>query len=162
MKALIVYSSWFGHNRAIASLLASELRQHGMSVDILPDARVAPGRVASYDLLILGSYTHNGRAGHRLRALIEQIAPRQLQRLSVAVFGTQVVESPSYHHPGGVDDLEACLAARGCDLAVAPLRIGSNGLGRFTSRLGLSASERATIRAFAAELWDASVPALLI
>lgn len=162
MKSLIVYSSWFGHNRVIAGLLAGELRRHGVVVSCKSVRSVLPSELGAYDLLVLGSYTRHGRASHRLRALIEQIAPRQLQRLGVAVFGTQVVDSPSYHHPGSVDDLEACLAARGCDLAVPPLRIGLRGVARFAPWLGIGSGVRAAIRAFAVDVWDASVPTPLI
>ena len=162
MKALIVYSSWFGHNRAIAGLLAGELRRHGVTVACKPVKDVLNSEIGGYDMLVLGTYTHHGRASHGLRLLIEGTLTRQLQRMSIAAFGTQVFDSPAYHHPGGVDDLELALAARGCDLAVPPLRIGLRGLARFAPWLGIGKHERAAIRAFAADLWDASVPAALI
>jgi menaquinone-dependent protoporphyrinogen IX oxidase len=124
MRVLIVYASWFGHNRSIAKLIATELEQRGATVVCAPVTKVSSQEIVGYDLLVLGTYTHAGRASRRLRVLCETIASRRFERVAVAIFGTQISqEQPSADRICGVDDLEACLTGRGCELALAPLRI---------------------------------------
>lgn len=162
MKALIVYASWFGHNRALATMIAAELRERDAEVACAPAWRVRAGQVAGYDLLVLGTYTHVGRASRRLRALCEQIPQRQLQRMSVAIVGTQVALAAQPRHPGGVDDLEACLAERDCDLTVPPLRIELPGRATVRPSLGIGPAERELVRQFVADLWEECVAAPLM
>jgi menaquinone-dependent protoporphyrinogen IX oxidase len=69
MKALIVYASWFGRNRSIARLIASELERRGVHADCVPVAKVTAHDLVGYDLLVLGTYTHAGHASARLRTL---------------------------------------------------------------------------------------------
>src|SRR5690242_20679233 len=90
MKALIAYASWLGHNRAIARALASELSRQGVAVVCAPVSRVNIQDLARFDLLVLGTYTHSGRGSWRLRRLCDAIPHRWLERMEVAVFGTQV------------------------------------------------------------------------
>ncbi|MBK9943270.1 MAG: hypothetical protein IPP13_16810 [Kouleothrix sp.] len=161
MKAMIIYASWFGHNRTIAHLLADTLRSRGMHVACAAAGSINPGELTGYDLLVLGTYTHHGRASHALRDLCAQIPQRQLQKLEIALYGTQT-ELFARRHPGGVDDLELCLANRGCDLVVPPLRLRLAGTTGFQPRQVLEPDECAQIEAFAAELWEASVLAPLI
>ncbi len=156
MKALIVYSSWLGHNRAIARLIADELSRRGVAVACAPAQRIAPAELAGYDLLVLGTYTHNGHTSRRLRALCAAIPLRQLERMELAVFGTQMAWPEP--HPAGIDELAACLAARGCELAAAPLRIELPGTLAFRRARGLDPADRARVIAFADELWQATVP----
>lgn len=163
MKVLIVYASWFGHNRAIAKLIAAELEQHGATVGCAPVTKVSPQDIVGYDLLVLGTYTHAGRASRRLRALCETIASRLFERVAVAIFGTQVSQKlPSANRTCGVDDLEACLTGRGCELALAPLRIELPADQALFSGKGLGSADQRRIKEFAADLWEASVAAPLI
>jgi flavodoxin len=162
MKALIVYASWFGHNRAIARSLAAELTSRGMQVVCLPDSRVAADDVGNVDLLLLGTYTHAAKASPRLHALCEAIPLHQLERTAVALFGTQMQSAQQANMPGGVDELRTCLTERGCELAVEPLRFSISGAGAFLPLPWLGADERRQIAEFVAELWEASVPAPLL
>ena len=163
MRVLIVYASWFGHNRAIAKLIAAELKQRGATVVCAAVTKVSPEDVVGNDLLVLGTYTHGGRASRRLRALCETIAVRLFERVAVAIFGTQGAQVPSSAgRTCGVDDLEACLTRRGCELALAPLRIELPADQALFSRKGLSPADQRRIKEFAADLWEASVAAPLI
>jgi flavodoxin len=156
MKALIVYSSWLGHNRAIARLLAGELSRRGLDVACAPAQHVRPSDLADYDLLVLGTYTHKGHTSRRLRALCRAIPLRQLERMEVAVFGTHMAWPEP--HPAGVDELTACLAERGCELAAAPLRIELPSRAAYRPARGWTAAEGTRVVAFADELWEATVP----
>jgi flavodoxin len=162
MKVLIVYASWFGHNRAIAEALADELTRLGADVDCAKADDVAPQDLAGYDLLVLGTYTHAGAANRQLRTLCETIPHPLFDRLEIALFGTQTAEDG---HPGGtsgVDELEACLLGRGCELALAPLRFELSADQAMFSWKGLGPADRRRIKEFAADVWEASVPAPLV
>jgi len=158
MKALIVYASWFGHNRTIARIVAAELARRGFSVTGAPAARVVAADIAGYDVLVLGTYSHSGRASARLRALCESIPLRTLDRVEVALFSAQRATSPTRGLPGGVQALERCLAERGVELALPPLLIDLPGMSAFLPWLGIGAAERERIEEFADDLWEASVP----
>lgn len=162
MRALIVYASWFGHNRAVARLAAAELARRGFSVAGAPAARVSAADIAGCDVLVLGTYTHNGRASQRLRALCESIPRRTFDHVEVALFGTQIDQNRQGSLPGGVHDLETCLAERGVDLALPPLLIGLSRAAAFLPWLGIGPDERRRIAAFADDLWEASVPEPMI
>ena len=162
MRALIVYASWFGHNRAVARLAAAELARRGFSVAGAPAARVSAADIAGCDVLVLGTYTHNGRASQRLRALCESIPLRTLAHVEVALFGTQIDQNRERGLSGGVHELETCLAERGVELALPPLLIGLSRTAAFLPWFGIGSAERQRIVAFADDLWEASVPEPMI
>lgn len=162
MKVLLVYASWFGHNRAIAKVMAEELTRHGATVDCVKAARVAPHDLAAYDLLVLGTYTHAGRASRRLRTLCETIPRTLFDHLAVALFGIQIAHEGQPGGTSGVDDLEACLLRRGCELALAPLRLELPAEQALSSWDGPGPAERRRIKEFAADVWEASVAAPLV
>jgi flavodoxin len=162
MKALIVYSSWFGHNRRIARLIAAELARRNLVVVCAPAARIAADDLDSYDLLVLGTGTHAGRASKRLRALCTAIPLRQFERLEIGLFGARIGGKQPRRQASGVEELKACLAERGCELALPPLVIELQGAAALLPWLGIGAAERAMIAEFAADLWEASVPEPMI
>jgi len=162
MKVLIAYASWFGHNRAIAKALAQELTKQEGTVICAHISKIAVEDVGGLDLLVLGTYTHAGRANNRLRWLCDAIPRRRLEQMAVALFGTQAADLLQAHEPGGVDDLLAHLAGRDIDVVVPPLRIGLPGAAAVLPWRGIGAAERGQIKAFARELLEACVPAPLL
>ncbi|HEU5103351.1 MAG TPA: flavodoxin domain-containing protein [Roseiflexaceae bacterium] len=163
MRALIVYASWFGHNRTIARLIAAELAERDVIADCIPISKVSAHDLAEYDLLVLGTYTHLGRASGRMRAFCEAIPLRLLDRVTVALFGTQVVQDqPHLGGTSGVDDLESRLLSRGCELALAPLRIELPADRALLSSKELGPADLRVVKEFAADLWEVSVAAPLI
>lgn len=162
MKALIVYTSWFGYNRTVARRIAAELARRNLVAVCAPAGRIAPDDLDGYDLLVLGTGTHAGRASKRLRSLCAAIPLRQLDRLEIALFGTRSAGKQPQRQPCGVNELKACLAERGCDLALPPLVIELPHVAALLPRLGIGATERAMIAEFAADLWEASVPEPMI
>ena len=162
MKALLVYASWFGHNRSIARMIAAELTRRGLTVTCAQAGRASRYNLAEYDLLVLGTYTHIGRASPRLRALCAAIPQRRFEHLTVALFGTQVTQPQQADGYSGVDELEACLLQRGCELALAPLHIELPARSAIAFRQALDQAALRRIKEFAADLWEASVPAPMI
>jgi flavodoxin len=163
MKVLIVYASWFGHNQTIARLITAELTQRGLGITCTPATRVSRYDLAEYDLLVLGTYTTlAGRASRRLRALCATIPLRQLDHLAVAIFGTQITQPQQADGNSGVDELEACLLRRGCELALAPLHIELPARAAVSFKRALDPAALRRIKEFAADLWEAGVPAPMI
>ncbi len=119
MRVLIVYASWFGHNREVARIIADRLAPYASHVICAPVTSVTASDTIGCDLLVLGSFTHAHHASWRVRHLVETIPERRLKRMAIAVFGTQTVDE----RPGGIDDLVAVLAKRGARLVAPPLRV---------------------------------------
>jgi flavodoxin len=162
MKALIVYASWFGHNRSIARQIAAELTDRDVTADCIPVTKISAHDLAEYDLLVLGTYTHAGRASRRMRTLCETTPLHLFDHLAVALFGTHVVQNQQPGGTSGVDELEACLLGRGCDLVLAPLRIELPADRAFRLSKALGPADLRQVKEFAADLWEASVPSPLI
>jgi flavodoxin len=150
MKALIVYASWFGHNRTIARALADELVRRRVTVVCAPVSRITSSDVIGYDIVVFGTYTHAHHASAQLVTLCEQIPERRLHRMALGVFGTGKIGEAS----GGVDDLTACLEGRGCALAAPPLRLGLDAAD-FLPWAHYEPDMHRRVAAFAAELYDA-------
>ena len=119
MKALIVYASWFGHNRTIARALAAELARRRITVVCAPVSRITTSDIIGYDIVVFGTYSHAHHASGHLRRLCESIPVRRLRRMAIGVFGAGQPGDES----GGTDDLAACVEGQGCMLAAAPLRL---------------------------------------
>lgn len=156
MKALIVYASWFGHNRTIARALADELARRRITVVCAPVSRITTSDIIGYDIVVFGTYSHARHASGQLRRLCESIPLRRLSRMAIGVFGT----GRPADAPGGVDDLAGCLEGRGCALAAAPLRLELTAPD-FLPWSRHPADARRRVEEFAAELCEATAPARL-
>lgn len=119
MRVLIVYASWFGHNREIARIIADRLSPYASHSICAPVTAVTANDTIGCDLLVLGSFTHAHHASWRMRRLVETIPEHRLKRMGVAVFGTQTVDE----RPSSIDDLVNILVQRGARLVVPPLRV---------------------------------------
>jgi hypothetical protein len=118
--------------------------------------------LAEYDLLVLGTYTHVGRASRRLRELCATIPQRRFEHLAVALFGTQITQIEPADGDSGVDELAGCLQRRGCELALPPLHIELPARAAISFKQSLDPAALRRIREFAADLWVASVPEPMI
>ncbi len=147
MRVLIVYASWFGHNREVARIIADRLSPYASHVICAPVTSVTASDTIGCDLLVLGSFTHAHHASWRLRHLAETIPERRLKRMAIAVFGTQTVDE----RPSSIDDLVSVLAERGVRLAVPPLRVILPAPD-FVPWSRITPAERAKIDAFAQAL----------
>jgi flavodoxin len=147
MRVLIVYASWFGHNREVARIIADRLSPYASHVICAPVTSVTASDTIGCDLLVLGSFTHAHHASWRMRHLVETIPERRLKRMAIAVFGTQTVDE----RPSGIDDLVKALAERGAQVVVPPLRVILPAPD-FVPWSKVTSAERAKIDAFAQEL----------
>jgi flavodoxin len=162
MKALVVYASWFGYNRAIAKTIAEDLTQRGITVACAPISKVEPSEVAGFDMLVLGTYTHLGHAGKRMHDFCDAIPQRWLDRVAVAVFGTQLEDAHQRGDPSGVDDLLTALAARGREVVTRPLRFIIPQYAALRRWTQFTPQEVAQIQTFTDELYEVSERALVV
>ena len=154
MRALIVYTSWFGHTRLMARALAEELEAHGITVVSTPADKIDPGEISGYAIMLLGTHNHTGHAPRQLRALCEAVPYRRLCRMAIGVFGTK--DRPD--QMGGIEEVANCLNERGCPLALPPLWIERTGSAMVLPEQQISDAERNEVRKFAAELAEICLP----
>ncbi len=154
MRALIVYSSWFGHTRLVASALTEELEARGYTVVCASADKVEPSEVFGYAILLLGSHAHTGHASRRLVELCEAIPHRRLNRMAIGVFGTQ--DRPG--EASSLDELVTCLEERGCMPALPPLRFERFGGAAILPEHELDAADLNRVREFAAEIAEVAMP----
>jgi flavodoxin len=154
MRALVVYTSWFGHTRLMARAIAEELEAHGITVVTTPIDKIEPGEVLGYGMLLLGTHSHTGHAPRPLRDLCAAIPYRRLCRMAIGVFGTKDRPDQS----GGLDDIVGCLQERGCPPVLQPLWIERVGSAMVLPEQQLSAAERDEVRQYVAELAEICLP----
>jgi flavorubredoxin len=157
MKALIVYASWFGHNRTIARALGDELRRRGVTVVCAPISRISTSDVIGYEIVVFGTYTHSHHASSPLRRLCESIPLRRLSRMSLGVFAALRRDG----RPDGADELAATIEGRAVELAAPPLHLALTAPDYLPwSRLDPEA--RRAVAAGAEQLVEAAVPERLV
>ncbi len=84
MKALVVYDSTFGNTEAIAQAIAGALGVEARRV-----ARVAPGDLVNYDLIVVGAPTNGGQATVPMRSFLKSLDKTTVGGIAVAVFDTR-------------------------------------------------------------------------
>lgn len=158
MKALITYASWFGHTRTVARALSAELSRAGFFSACVPITRARPADTMGFDLLVLGTYTHLHHASRRMEDFCRAIPQHRIERMPIAIFGTQAAQTLREGAPCGIDEVLRCLAQRGAAPVIPPLRIvlRDNEAHRLTSRIG--PQDQRDIQDFAATLWENLVP----
>ena len=162
MKALIVYTSWRRPSRTVANMIALKLAGRDFVVRCTSARRVAPHDLNEYDLLVLGTDGHMGHASKRLRSLCAAIPQHRFDRLEIALFGVRPARKQPRYQFSALDELEACIANRGCELALPPLVVAFQPAKALLPGLGINNAERAKVEAFVAELWEAIVPEPMI
>jgi flavodoxin I len=86
MKAFIIYDSWYGNTEKIAQAIGDGLTGE---VKVVRVGAVKPSELKTYDLLIVGSPVHGGRATPELDAFLKQLPANSLEGISVAAFDTR-------------------------------------------------------------------------
>lgn len=86
MKALIIYDSVYGNTEKIAQAIG-----HGLTgeVRVARVGDVNASEVKTFDLLIVGSPVHGGRATPVIDAFLKQIPAHALEGMRVAAFDTR-------------------------------------------------------------------------
>lgn len=154
MRALVVYTSWFGHTRLIANALAEELEGHGLQVVCAPIDKIEPSEVIGFGLMLIGSHTHTGHASRRLVDFVEAIPIRRLSKMLVGVFGTTDRADDLDHHT----ELVTALAERGCEPVQPTLTFIRAGGSAILPERELDPADRARIREYAAEMAELAMP----
>lgn len=86
MKALVIYDSVYGNTQKIARAIGDSLTGE---VKVMPVSDMNASEVRSFDLLIVGSPVHGGRATPAIDAFLKQLPPHSLEGKSVAAFDTR-------------------------------------------------------------------------
>jgi flavodoxin I len=89
VKALIVYDSVYGNTEKITRAIYDTIIPSG-EVKVLRAGEANPSGLASIDLLIVGSPTHEGRATPAVQNLLNKVTQSSLRGISVAAFDTRM------------------------------------------------------------------------
>ena len=84
MKALVLYESMYGNTELVAKSIAGTLKCKAQRFD-----EVNPSTLNKYNLLILGSPVHGGRAAVIVNDFIKKIPDGILKKVKVAAFDTR-------------------------------------------------------------------------
>ena len=86
MKALVVYDSVYGNTEKIARAIGDGLTGE---VKVVRVGDMNASELRSFDLLIVGSPVHGGRATPAIDAFLKQLPAHSLEGKSVAAFDTR-------------------------------------------------------------------------
>lgn len=86
MKALVIYDSVYGNTQKIAQAIGDSLTGE---VKVVQVGDINASEVRSFDLLVVGSPVHGGRATPAIDAFLKQLPPHSLEGKSVAAFDTR-------------------------------------------------------------------------
>jgi flavodoxin I len=86
MKALIIYDSMYGNTEKIAKAIGDALTGE---VKVVRVGDVNASELRSFDLLIVGSPVHGGRATPAIDAFLKQLPAHSLEGKNIAAFDTR-------------------------------------------------------------------------
>ena len=86
MKAVVIYDSVYGNTQKIAQAIGDGLTGE---VKVMQVGDMNASEVKSFDLLIVGSPVHGGRATPAIDAFLKQFPVHSLEGKSVAAFDTR-------------------------------------------------------------------------
>ncbi|HZM32669.1 MAG TPA: flavodoxin domain-containing protein [Acidimicrobiales bacterium] len=114
MRALVTYGSKRGGTAGLAGMLATALRDRGMTVDLAPAAEVGP--LGPYDLVVVGGALYAGRWHRDARRFVRRHRAELRQR-PVWLFSSGPLgddqQSPDIPPARGVAALARRIGARG-------------------------------------------------
>ena len=86
MKTLVIYDSVYGNTQKIAQAIGDSLTGE---VKVTQIGTMSASEVRSFDLVIVGSPGHGGRATPSIDAFLKQLPAHSLEGKSVAAFDTR-------------------------------------------------------------------------
>ena len=86
MKTLIIYDSVYGNTQKIAQAIGDNLTGE---VKVVQVGSINASEVSSFDLIIVGSPVHGGRATPAIDAFLKQLPAHSLEGKSVAALDTR-------------------------------------------------------------------------
>jgi len=117
MKSLIVYDSLYGNTEKIAKAIGAALTGE---VKVLRVGEVDPSELKTFDLLIVGSPTHGGRASPTMREFLDKIQAAALQGINVAAFDTRLTSRWAAIFGYAAGRIAKSLKKKGGTLIVSP------------------------------------------
>lgn len=85
MKSLVLYDSVYGNTEKVARAISKFLR-----AEIVNVADANPSKLHNYELIIVGSPVHGGRASPAMQEFIKKIPDNSLKGIKVTAFDTRI------------------------------------------------------------------------
>ena len=117
MKTLVVYDSLYGNTETIAQAIGAALTGE---VKVLRVGEVDISKLSTFDLFIVGSPTHGGRASPAMREFLDQVQAPTLQGINVAAFDTRHSSKLTVIFGYAAGRIAASLKKKGGTLIVSP------------------------------------------
>ena len=88
-KAIITYESKYGNTRLVAEAIAEGVKEvSGAEVELSEIKEVDLGRLVEYDMILVGSPNHMGKATRGIKDFIDKLGKLNLEGKIAAVFDT--------------------------------------------------------------------------
>ncbi len=89
VKVIVLYDSKHGNTKIAAEKILEGIKEFGeFKTEIAYVKEVDIGKVASYDVIVLGAPNHMGRPSQTIKKFVNRLAEQDLKGKRVAVFGT--------------------------------------------------------------------------
>ena len=88
-KVFVIYDTKYGNTKLAGETIVEGIREvEGIEVSIGYVKEMDIGKVADYDVLVLGAPNHMGRPSQTMKKFVNRLAELDLKAKNVAVFGT--------------------------------------------------------------------------
>lgn len=90
-NALIVFDSWYRNTRLVAEEIARGMSSTGrVTTTVTSVQELSPPRLRDYDIIVIGSPSHQGAATRPVKELLHQLALDRLDTKTVSFFDTHL------------------------------------------------------------------------
>jgi len=89
-RAVVIYDTKFGNTERLANALAEGLKEQGVEVDCVKVDAVDVGRLAEYDLLLVGGPTHAFGISKPMKDFIKKLKDLDLRGKKAFAFDTKL------------------------------------------------------------------------
>ena len=89
VKVLVIYDSKYGNTKLAAESILKGIREvEGIEAAIGYVKEIDIGKLADYDVIVLGAPNHMGRPSQTIKKFVNRLAELDLKAKNVAIFGT--------------------------------------------------------------------------
>jgi flavodoxin len=90
-NALVVFDSWYGNTRLVAEEIARGISSSGrVTTTVTSVQELSPPRLRNYDIIVIGSPSHQGAATRPVKQLLHALALDRLDSKTVSLFDTRL------------------------------------------------------------------------